>query len=72
MASDSTAKSIVKRLPNQTIFFLYTAESTAKLIVKRLPNKTIFFLDVVRRCSKINREASSKSNFILPIGRQKV
>ena len=66
MSSDSTAKSIVKRLPNQTIFFLYTADCTAKLIVKRLPNKTIFFLYVVRQYCKIDRAASSKSNYILP------
>ena len=39
------------------------------MVVKRLPNHTISFLCVVRRCSKIDRAASSRSNYILPIRR---
>ena len=43
-----------------------------KLIGKRLPNQAIFFLLVVRQYCKIDLEASSKSNYILPIRGQKV
>ena len=40
------------------------------MIVKHLPYQTIFFLFVVRQYCKIDREASSKANYILPIRRQ--
>ena len=72
MSSQGVVKLIIKRLPEQPICIYRSSDSTANLVVKRLPNQTIFFLYFVRRCSKIDREASFRSNYLLPIGRQKV
>ena len=71
-SSDSTAKLIVQRLPNQTIFFLYVVRRCSINNREASFISNYFFLYVVRRYSKINRETSSKSNYILPIGRQTV
>ena len=72
MSSEGVVKLIIKRLPEQPICIYRSSDSTASLVVKRLPNQTIFFLYVVIRYGKIDWETSSKSNYILPIGRQTV
>ena len=68
MSSEGVVKLIIKRLPEQPIYIYRSSDSTANLVVKRLSNQTIFFLYLVKRCSKIDRAASSRSHDNRPIG----